>query len=365
MHIFEFVKGWSVELFLFYFIIAVVFSFLCSKGVNKGKKGKLYFVIGFFLLWFFQTFRSINVGVDTEDYVNYFYDFCKYGWGATDLYANRELLFNVHLYLISRLSHSYTVLFAANALITNVALIIFINQFFKKHDSFVMLPLFVLNYIYDMAAMRSSLAVAFVLVAFVLLDKRKYIYCVLFSIVAFLFHNTTLVAFIIIMYRLFLLHNNDRVKGRTLFISTLAVAISIHLSVAGLQSALMETKYSGYAEELSSGWFGIWNLVVAFILSVYLMVRNRKRRQPFNTFDVVNVVAFALCPVIVQLGAYRLAKYFLMFRIMTYKTYFTELEQKNDAKLIVAFECVVMLLGLLFYMGRLGASLPYEFAPLF
>lgn len=370
MLIFEFVEGWSISLFFFYFIIAILFTYLCSLGINgRGKHNNISFFFAFLLLWFFQAFRSISVGVDTEDYVYYFYDMCKYGWTATESYASREPLYNIYVYLISRVSHSYTALFAINALITNGALVIFVKHFFKKGDSYTMLPLFLLNYIYDMSAMRSSLAVAFVLVSFIFLDKQKFIYSIIFSIVAVLFHATTIIVLLIIVYRMFLLWNNDRTKGFLILGSALSLALMINFFILNLQSILMETQYAGYADELNSGWSGIWNLALSFIISIILIIRNRRKRQLFNTFDIVNVVVFAICPVIVQLGAYRLVKYFLMFRILTYKTYFTELESRQkdnyDKNIIKIVEIIIMLLCMLFYVGRMGAFLPYEFAPIF
>lgn len=370
MGIFRFGAEWDLGAFLLFVTIGVFVSYFCFLGTKKGiRKGRIYYIMAFIILWFFQTFRSINIGVDTADYVDYFKYLGTVGWGGAEMSFNGEILFNAYMYLVSRLSDNYTVLFAVNAFVTNGAMLLFVRHFFKKGDSFIMLPLFVLNYIYDMAAMRSSLAVAFVLLSFILLDKKKYVYCIATSIIAALFHTTTLIALVIIIYRLFLLRKDDRVKGTVIFMSAIMVALTIYLSVSSLQTALSDTKYSGYAEELGSGWLGIWNLVLAFILSVILIARNRKHHRLFNTFDIVNVVAIAICPVIVQLGAYRLAKYFLMFRILTYKTYLTELEakQKESLSLLKIAEVIILLFGLFFYMGRMSMTgqLHYEFAPIF
>lgn len=366
---FRFGEDWSLGTFVFFVVIGLLVSYLCKQGTqHKSKQWNLYFYLAFIILFLVETLRSENVGVDTKEYVETFQDAHMYGFKAL-LLKPFEPLFIFYIYVVSRLTDNYMFLFACNAIIKQTALIVFIRKYWKKGDSFLFLPLFVINYQYEMAAMRSAIAVAFILFTFVLLDSGKKKLSIMTSLVAIGFHYTAVFSLAIVLLRLFLLRRGDRIGVKILVTLMIITALAINGSVIALQGFVQEnTAYGGYVEELGSGWFGYWYLVIAAMLSISILSQQYKRRERFNTNDIVNLIMIACLPVFVVLGAYRIPKYFLMCRNVTYKDYFTGLLAKQrtvetrSILRLVAF--VLLLMLLLFFSGRMNSGGVYELNPM-
>lgn len=365
---FRFSEDWSFGTFVFFVILGLLVSFLCKQGTqHKSKNKNLFFFIAFIVLFLVESLRSVNVGTDTEEYVEIFQNTYLYGFEYL-LLKPFEPLFMFYIYIVSRVTDNYMFLFACNALIKQSAFIIFVRKYWKKGDSFLFLPLFVINFQYELAAMRSAIAVAFILLSFVYLDSGKKKLSILTSIVAIGFHYTAVFSLAIVLLRLFLLSRSDRISVKTLVILMIVTVLGINGSVTALQGFVQEeTAYGGYVEELGSGWFGYWYLAIAAILSISMLSRQYKRKERFKTNDIVNLIMIGCLPVFVVLGAYRIPKYFLMCRNVTYKDYFTRtLTRQSDEssrKMLRAAAFVLLLLLLLFFSGRMNSGGVYELNP--
>ena len=367
---FRFSDDWSLGTFLFFVLIGLTVSFFCKIGTeNKGKGNSgFFFFLAFLILFLVESLRSVNVGVDTEEYVDVFREAHLSGYQAF-LIKPFEPLFMFYIYITSRITDNYIFLFACNAVIKQTAFITFVKKYWKKGDSFLFLPLFVINFQYELAAMRSALAVAFILYAFVYIDSRKYFLSILFSFIAIGFHYTAVFALAIIVFRLALLYKKDRVSIKMLVLLMMATAIVINASTIFLQGFVQEnTVYGGYVDELGSGWLGYWYLVLVALMSISILSKQFKKKERFNTNDLVNLIMIGCLPVFVVLGAYRIPKYFLMCRNVTIKDYYTGLvksQRDPQTKAILKLGgFVLLILLLLFFSGRMNSGGVYELNPM-
>lgn len=367
---FRFGVNWSLYSFLFYVAVGLLVSLFCKKAINKKRsKINIWFVLAFFVLFCVEAFRSINVGTDTAKYVEVFQDAYLYGEKLFFI-SSFEPLFNVYLYLVSRVSNDYLVLFSFNALIKQTAFLIFVKKYWRKGDSFIFLPLFVINFEYDLSAMRSGLAGAFVLISFVLLDSKKYIWSIIVGIAAMLIHYTAVFSLIIVLFRMFMLWRNDKIKVRRLTALIIVVGVILNMSIVFLRRFVEEeTKYSGYVRDEGFAWLGYWYLFIAGIISITMMLKAYKKFRNYNSNDIANILVLAGLPIYVVLNAYRIPRYFLMCRNVAYKEYYTDLlkQQKNNGARIaltfISFSLLIILL--LFFSGRIsGGGTTYEINPI-
>ncbi len=368
---FRFSIDWSLSSFIFYVIVGVSVSLLCKMGTQRYVKNKLnvYFIFAFVILFLVESLRSVNVGTDTEEYVELFKNTHLYGFDAL-LLKSFEPLFSLYIYITSRVTDSYFFLFACNAFIKQTAFIIYVKNYWKKGDSFQFLPLFIINFQYELSAMRSALAVAFILYSLVLLDNGKQKLSILSSVVAIGFHTTAIFSLAIVVLRLFLLRINDKVSIKLLVLLMLTAAFVINGSVVILQSFVQEnTSYGSYVEELGSGWLGYWYLYIAAAISISFLSKEYKRKERFNTNYLVNILMIGCLPIFVVLGAYRIPKYFLMCRNVTFKDYYTSIlikQSVQQSRLLIKFcAFILLIILLLFFSGRMNSGSVYELNPLF
>lgn len=362
MELFKFGVDWDTSGFIFYSLISIIVTFIIKRGKRKGDQyDKNYFYGAFVILFVIQACRTMYVGTDSEDYVSYYNDVCSYGLNFPG--AERfELFFTWYVFILSRISNNYTLLFAANAALTNFALLYFIHHFWRGNDNYTFLPLFILNYIYDMSAMRSSIAVAFALLSIVALDKREYKHCIVMTVISVFFHNSMFVHCFFITFAL-ILKRYRNLSMKTLMIMSIVSVIVINSSILVLQQYLEDTKYAGYVDDLGSGWFGCWFVYLSFILSCIMIRRSMKGGQSISTCDIMNVFVFSLIPIYVVLGAYRIPNYYRMCRIHTYSRFVSDVERNlsDSPALNKILEWAILFFALLFFCSRMHCGLTYEF----
>ncbi len=358
----EFIKfniffSWSY--FFLFVSIGLVVSFLCKLATERNKK--IYFFFAYFILVFFASCRSVYVGKDTIEYVEFFSMIYNYGLDYA-LGYRFEPLFVIYSYVVGLISHEYWCLFLFNALITNFALLFFIHANWKKGDSFMFLPLFIINYQYDMSAMRSSLAVAMILFSFVYADRHKYIYSLFFSILSVLFHYTAVFSIFIVAVHYLTVKNRKLLNIKLIVAIVIIGAIAINGSLAVISSYVIESQYSGYIKEFGSGWFGYWYLVLCALFSVMVISKKIKNKEDVSICEIANLIVIVALPVYVVLNAYRIPKYFLMSRCVTYKKIYTAIKTKE--KLIVQpIAFIILILLLIFFFSRINNGLVYELNP--
>ena len=124
----------------------------------------------------------------------------------------------------------------------------------------------------------------------------------------------------------------------------------------------MNTHYQGYVRELGSGWLGNWNVVLAFIISIYLLYKNWKNKEYNASEEIDCLLTFSMLPLIVRLGAYRFPMFYLMSRLGVYNKYIKRFECKQrNLWLFKALEYMLVAIALLYYFSRIRYGMTYSF----
>lgn len=367
MQIFEFTDNWNLEYFLGMLCIAFAETVLLKCAIRHRCLGRVrsfrfYIVLAFILVVFFETFRSSTTGVDTIKYVNFFRYVNMSELKAAMVYGF-EPLFTLYVFLISRISNVYNVLFAVNAIIGSYAFIKFVLSRFTNDDTFIFLPLFILNYSYNLSSMRSSLAVAFLLLSIIELDKGNKIKPIIYSIISVLFHYSMIFNGIFVLYQIYLRSQIKKVRRTTMVLFTLLMLVASYIGTFFLQNFFIGTKYEQYVGSFGSGWLGQWNVVLAGALSLYV-IRLRYIKKEWPTDQVINLLVLAFLPLYVRLNIYRVPSYYILCRISTYTIIGNTFEKSQDSygRVIAKFlEFFIVMFGLLFYATRIQSGMDYHF----
>lgn len=370
--IFEFNDSWNTSYFVLMVVISYIVTLFCKIAIDSNSRSKkmLFLFLSFICLFFFEAFRNTSVGVDTIEYVRYFNDVRVHGWKtAFSAEYNFEILFSAYVYCVTRLSGNYTMLLIINSIFTNYCFHRYVCRNWEKGDSFILFPLFILNYHYFFSAMRSSIATAFMLLSFIKLKDNKYWMAIMLTIVGALFHSSFFLN-IIFVIGIKLLKNwrfGKLIKARPKLVMgvSIAIVIGLNLAIYSMQKLLVGTRYKSYVADLGDSWLGQWNVVVAFICSIAMLAWEYKRNEQYDESSLANIFVFSFIPLYVRLNAYRIPKYYLMLRSNTYKNLvriFNKRAANVETKyIVVMIQILILVFALLFYFSRVSTGMIYEF----
>ncbi|AOW20102.1 EpsG family protein [Urechidicola croceus] len=158
-----------------------------------------------FLMFFVGT-RGHKIGVDTSNYYSYFWipatqveSFFGIFWRL-----NTDFLFEVLIALTSW-TNEYTFFLLAEAILINIVFYVFVRKFTnygKDGSSLILFLTLASSFSFlnlEINIMRNALAISFILIAihYALEDEIKK--CLLFFLVAYMFHRTTVIPFALIL----------------------------------------------------------------------------------------------------------------------------------------------------------------------
>lgn len=217
-------------------------------------------------------------------------------------------------------------------------------------------------YLNSFNGMRQFLAISFVLVAYMFFIERKYIFSLIFILIAYQFHHSawyTLIVFALPFYKF-----SKDIWTYVILIATLVIGIvmndSMVRSLTSSYSSYLDSSSLGY-RGTSSIWF-VWSLILSILLDalfvfVYLKTDYIKRNsiifKIFFLSIIVNNLTFKLV-----LGA-RLILYFTIIQTILYPIYFNKRYQYTKW-VILAYITVLFIKILLGSGGFYGGVYPYK-----
>lgn len=233
--------------------------------------------------------RDEGVGTDTLGYGTWLYSQAESNEGLSDYLAiamggtwNMDVLFAVAAYIAVRLTHSifwYYFFIEALSLIPVYCAISIVSRGNRVWFSFLVYLL--VFYALSLNAMRQSIAMGFVILAFALLMTKRKAKAILFIIIAALFHKTAVIAFGLAALFYCLVNPIDSLmkwrKGHLLvivgFVGLVAIVRLAGTKVLSLLSALVPS-FSGYAN--SEAWGGqdsvAYYVIYAVMLAIILLI---------------------------------------------------------------------------------------------
>lgn len=169
----------------------------------RNDKNLLLLYIIFFIL--FAGTRAPTIGVDTNNYYYFFYlPATQVGFFEMFSVLNSDFLFEVLMSLTVWLNFYPAYIFSV-ALVMNITFYIFIRKFtnYGKDGSGLIVFLFLVSSFsflnLELNIVRNGLAIGFILLAIHYVLEENLKKCLLFFLIGYLFHRTTIIPFVLVM----------------------------------------------------------------------------------------------------------------------------------------------------------------------
>ncbi len=216
---------------IIYMLLFLVVATLYRDGSMKIRDRNLQIILSFLLLFLFFGFRGLSVLNDTNHYFEDFEsrlsseDFLRQSLFHYDMWERFEYGYLVFIRFIGKYiwKDPYSIVPISSFIIT-IGVISFVSRYSNRIGLVLFLSfcVFLPNYY---SAIRQGLAITFFFVAYSFLEKNKYITYIIFVLLAFLFHKSAIVLFLLIPIKFL-----DFNKRNILLISIIAVSALIYLS---------------------------------------------------------------------------------------------------------------------------------------
>ena len=230
-----------------------------KKDVNKPI---CVFVVTFAFLVFavLTSFRSLQVGNDSETYSYLFYKFSENGF---QMDSNIEYGFQLFCIIVSKFSLKENAIVVASGFLSYCLIIVYILRYSSK-TPYVILIYFLTFFSYYLSGIRQGIAMAILLFAFQTIRRKQTIRTIVIILTASLFHLTALCFLLLLV-----LNNFKIIKNYAMVLTIVAVAALFFRFESSLFVSIMG-RYSHYLT--ADGGFGVGWLGVTMSLIVYLSV---------------------------------------------------------------------------------------------
>ena len=321
-------------IYLVCFASSAFFAFLAQKAKNKFLFVFLS-IVSILITTILAGLRDVSIGIDTK---NYYYGSWLRAMNSTSLsdFFRRYFLFSndrtevLSILLIgvtARLTGDFQMFLFLEHLIIISCLYIGAFRLQKHADPvFVLLCFYFLYYNHSLNITRQYISMAILFAAFADLEKRKYLRYLIFTLVAFLFHNTGILGLLpFIVYRV--LYPSKWMKNVSLIRKMLVISAILSLFVLFVPAVRLLVEWGflsrHYLVYLSDEEHAIPKIVILLLVAEAAMIfffrRGFIRSDEKGDFYVFSSVAFLVLYQLALTISYgkRIASYFSMSNIIT------------------------------------------------
>lgn len=247
--------------------------------------------------------------------------------------------------LCKTLSDSYWLFKLVHALIVNLVVAIYIKRLTKYIFTGLLFYSILLFFDFNFGALRQSVAVAFFLISLNFYQKRKWTYYYLISIVAFLFHDSSVILFLLPILRYLDLGNKYTLLFFVLLGGIIYYASDIlnMILVFSSEQELFD-RMDFYADRIDADNISIslLNLVLNAVVPVFAYKRLKtKQNILFPEFVFVYIFFYVLSmftPIV-----YRLYLFFGLFYILLWLEFIVYIAKRIcKAQFTLALVCLIM-----------------------
>lgn len=311
------VRDMAIYLFEMTFI-ALFGAILCRESE---KRTKLYITLCFFMLTFVAGIRSVNVGIDTEQFCRAYQMIGMTPWDNLFSSFRYEWAFLLLCKVLNYISVNPQLLLIVSSILINVPLGVFI---FRNSSSAVLSAFLYVGlglYASNMNIMREAIAVSFVLIAFEMLKANRNLLFFLFVAIASGFHQTA--PFLVILWPLWRLGFNR--KSILVYVTLFIVSFIFAHQISNLLASLLGREQLYNSEFTGSNYFGallkaLLALFIAVIVLNYFRVGQRVGIQLSNVDQfychmLMLWILFSILGMQIQIFS-RLCMYFNVFALV-------------------------------------------------
>jgi len=320
-------------------------------------------------------FRGICVGYDTSYYAypvfiaareySRFFDFIGY--------LGIEPAFLLLEYVGSKYLHSFAFVLGVTQFIINYGFYKAIKKHYGDDDLAINMMIFYF-FIYGatLNAIRQSIAVSLFLLAMTYYSEKKYVYAILLSLLAFMFHISSLIILLFIC-----LYSITDKKTVYKAVNTLIIVFSIFFnvfwkSIFTMTFSLIQifgNKYSDYLIYGESGDRNETSIICGIIALIIIICVNKKSESNWNRFLISTSLVFVCFqPIGERLSvAYRLLMYPQSFLIMIFPLSRNILKLRigiKDSGWVINLGLFLLFFSIWYYsviMNNSNSILPYTF----
>lgn len=331
----------DVATFLFYIFIGI-FSFACIKKAmgfrerrvcsdieqtyeKKVSYDNLLFLLFIVVFTFIASFRTVGHNVGGADALNYIDCFLSaYKSNGFAVEHNIEPLFHLYCKVIRRFTDNYHVFFVISYGFISTVYVLFLKKYCPPDISYIPFLLIVFPYLKSFCTLRSSMAVAVVLLSLLCIDKHKFLSLALI-ISSFFVHRSSIIILPVYFVYVFLKGYFSRLQGKTLFF-TVAICVVLAYALAGvlqsfvLQKGLLDgTDVYYLAKSTGVSIFSRWPMYFAHLcLFVALLVFSKKlpHTETIDMLKTVCIYDIIIMPASIVLGFWRTNEFLYLARLI-------------------------------------------------
>lgn len=345
-----------ILIFLFLLLSSLIFDFRKVKIKDDG-----FYNLWLLILILFSGLRW-KVGGDT---INYHYGFertppleglAKY---VTRSSYTWEPFFTLSLSIIKTFTKEFWVFQLIHAIFINTVIFRFIKKNCEYKYFALLLYFFVYFVYFNMEILRESIAVAFFLIMYPLLEKKNFKKYYLLNIIAILFHYSSIILLIFPLLQKIKLNS----KSVVLLISIVSILSVIFLFVPEAIQAFMFTDalsekftvYSGISANINGI---ILNALLFIIFPIYIIKLNKKNEE--QKFENLMFAYFLFATIFVLISGFgRFINYFGIFMIVYFTNTLSNLHKIYRLNLL-KFGFVAISLSVIFYYKATYYLISYD-----
>jgi hypothetical protein len=345
---------------IIYLFNIIVWTWIYCICKNK-KRALIYNIIILFLL---MGLRSYNIGTDTEgyciNYVNYIFKDWKNILQLSFSIGDMNYGFLILNKFLSEISSSYTFYLLCISGIISFSLYKFL-KIFSCNSIMSLIILLSLGFIFFfMSGIKQTLAIAFILLAYIKLRENKILNFILLVLLATSFHNTALIVLICLpIYKL-----NLRRMYILLIPLIAGSGIIFQNKISSFfQLLVFKGKYRVYGTDYVAvnNLTGLYiQIIIVFVVIILIGYRLKEdsNLQFFISIYSIGIFFQALTPVIAEF--FRISMYFSIISsvMLPYTVKYSKIKQK---RLVYISMGIVFIFYFLVANINNTAMIPYEF----
>lgn len=329
-----------------YILLMVLSLFVAKFGKNKA----VYW--GFFLvLMFFSTFRSMDVGGDTEYYRWAFEDTESVKGSTIKTYEFGYLFLNL---LVFYFIQDYTVFLGVTSFLVLFPIFFFSSKYSKRCHEIVAFYVLLYNFNFSLCFIRQFIAISILYGGYLICantHKKKHL--IIATLLATLFHQTSIIMLVLLPF--VKLKYNRKLVAAIIFFSFFIGRLNPFISIMGMFG--ITSFYSGdVAGEMVFTFTG-------FIMTTYFAyIAYISNEKPFLLYTMmVGLLFFNMLVFNTNLSRINWSLYIVQTVILANMTLLPSLKKNVVANKIFSYAYAVILY-VYFVLANQGEVVPYSFS---
>lgn len=346
-----------VYLFVFISILVGVFYFDFNNKNKKSKWSYYYILVGLLILIAGFAYRMGDDGIVYELEYAYYKGIFDIDYNYLSSFPGRLPGWLLLTSICKSLSDSFFVFKLAHALIVNLLVALFIKRATKYVFTGLLFYSILFYFDFNFGALRQSVSVALFLFSLNYYEKRKWVVYYSISIIAFLFHDSSAILFLLPFLRGMQISSKTTlffaVIGGCLIIFAREI-LAMVLTFSSAQDMFYRMEF--YADRIDSTniTFNVLNLLLNAVVPVFIILKinNKKEIVKYSEFIYVYIFFYILSmftPIV-----YRLNLFFGLFYMLFWLEAFVYYAKSVcKTKVSVAFLSVILCVTFCGYRKRL------------